>query len=180
MAETGLPIYSVEGLPRNYGFARARLWRKRNVYLYQGDSRQVLRKLFAGKLRSLRGQIVFAYLDAHWNADLPLREELELIFSHCPAAVVMIDDFQVPDDPGYQYDDYGAGKSLSPAYIGPVLAAYDLAAYYPSTPSSAETGAKRGCVGLVNKHSHDDLLRGLPLLRRCAEESNVAPERALL
>ena len=179
MAEGGLPIYSVEGLARNYGFARARLWRKRSVHLYHGDSREVLRRLFAGKLQSLRGRTVFAYLDAHWNADLPLREELEMIFNHCPAAVVMIDDFQVPDDPGYQYDDYGPGKSLSPAYIEPILSAYDLEAYYPSMPSSKETGATRGCVVLGSREIHGRLLRDLPLLRRSTEESNAVPNPVL-
>ena len=172
MAETGLPLYSVEGLARNYGFSRARLWRKRNVHLYHGDSREVLRRLFAGKLRNLGDHTVFAYLDAHWNADLPLREELEIIFDHCPAAVVMIDDFQVPDDPGYQYDDYGSGKSLSPVYIEPVLSAYDLEAYYPAIRSSEETGAKRGCVVLGNEYIPGSSLRELPLLRRRAEESD--------
>lgn len=179
MTETGLPIYSVEGLARNYGFSRARLWRKGNVHLYQGDSREVLRLLLADKLRALRDRTVFAYLDAHWNADLPLREELEIIFNHCPAAVVMIDDFQVPDDAGYQYDDYGPGKSLSPVYIESVLSAYDLDAYYPSMLSLEETGAKRGCVVLGNKHIHGDSLRALPLLRRCAEQSNLARESVL-
>jgi hypothetical protein len=174
MAHTGLPIYSVEGLARNYGFAQARLWRKRNVHLFQGDSREVLRKLFADELRAIHGQNVFAYLDAHWNADLPLREELEIIFNHCPAAVVMIDDFQVPDDSGYQFDDYGPGKSLSPAYIEPILSAYNLEAYYPSMPSSTETGAKRGCVVVGSERIHRNVLCGLPMLRQLGEVSKVA------
>ena len=42
MAATGLPIYSVESEPRNYGFARARLWRSHNVHLLRGDSRAAL------------------------------------------------------------------------------------------------------------------------------------------
>jgi hypothetical protein len=179
MAEAGLPIYSVEGLARHYGFAWARLWRTRNVHLYHGDSREVLRQLFEGRLRSLDSLTVFAYLDAHWNADLPLREELEIIFNHCPAAVVMIDDFQVPNDPGYQYDDYGPGKSLIPAYIEPILTAYGLEAYYPSTPSSLETGAKCGCVVLGSKGIFGKLFCELPLLRRDNEESSLAPNFVL-
>jgi hypothetical protein len=179
MAGTGLPIYSVEGLARNYGFARARLWRKRNVHLYQGDSREVLRKLFAGKLRPLRGRMVFAYLDAHWNADLPLREELEIIFDHCPAAVVMIDDFQVPNDPGYQYDDYGPGKSLSPPYIEPIVSAYELEAYYPSIRSSEETGAKRGCVVLGSREIHGKLLCAVPLLRQHCKEAHITTNEVI-
>lgn len=179
MAETDLPIYSVEGLARNYGFARARLWRKRNVHLYQGDSREVLRKLFVGKLRALRGGTVFAYLDAHWNADLPLREELEIIFDHCPAAVVMIDDFQVPNDPGYQYDDYGPGKSLSSSYIEPILSTYRVEAHYPSTPSCEETGAKRGCVVLGSREIHGKLLCALPLLRQYCKEAHITTNEVL-
>jgi hypothetical protein len=173
MAESGVPIYSVEGLARNYGFSRARLWRTKDVHLYRGDSRKFLRQLFAGKLRSLRGRTVFAYLDAHWDADLPLREELEIIFDHCPATVVMIDDFRVPNDPGYQFDDYGQGKVLELVYIEPILSAYDLEAFYPSTPSSEETGAKTGCVVLANKEIHGESLRDLPLLRRSTEKSNA-------
>jgi hypothetical protein len=173
MAETGIPFYSVEGLPRNYGFSRARLWRKGNVHLYLGDSRAVLRYLFAGRLRSVCERPVFAYLDAHWDEDLPLEEELEIIYDNCSAAVVMIDDFKVPNDSGYQYDDYGPGKSLSPAYIDHVLSKYCLEAYYPSTPSSKETGARRGCVVLGRRQIHGDSLSALPLLRRDDKDTNV-------
>jgi len=31
----------------------------------------------------------------------------------------MIDDFQVLDDPGYAYDDYGPGKALTPDLVDP-------------------------------------------------------------
>ena len=86
MAESGLPIYSIEYSARNYGFSRARLWRRRNVRLRRGDSRAVLRTLFAGPLRTARSGSLFAYLDAHWNADLPLAEELDIVFGQCPGA----------------------------------------------------------------------------------------------
>src|SRR5216683_8159337 len=33
--------------------------------------------------------------------DLPLAEEIDIVFSRCPLAVVMVDDFQVPSDAGY-------------------------------------------------------------------------------
>src|SRR5438128_509886 len=42
MAETGLPLFSIEAHPRRYGFARARLWRRRNVTLLHDDSRAAL------------------------------------------------------------------------------------------------------------------------------------------
>lgn len=62
---------------------------------------------------------LFAYLDAHWGEDLPLAEKLEIVFSWDSDAIVMIDDFQVPDDPGYAYDDYGPGKALTPDLVDP-------------------------------------------------------------
>jgi hypothetical protein len=53
-------------------------------------------------LERLRDSPLFFYLDAHWNEDLPLAEEIDLIFSRSPCAVVMIDDFEVPGDPGFR------------------------------------------------------------------------------
>ena len=95
MAQTGLPVFTFELDPRNYGYSRARFWRTRNVKLFHGDSRTGLRRLFEGALHSLSGGTLVFYLDAHWNDDLPLAEELDIIFGRCPSAVVMIDDFEV-------------------------------------------------------------------------------------
>jgi hypothetical protein len=60
----------------------------------------------------------------------------------------MIDDFEVPDDHGFGYDDYGPGKALNAAYIGPLVEAHDLAVFYPSARSQEETGHRRGCAVL--------------------------------
>jgi predicted O-methyltransferase YrrM len=165
MAATGLPIFSVESEPRNYGFARARLWRSHNVHLLRGDSRAALRRLFDGlPLRGSRDHSLFVYLDAHWMDDLPLAEELEIVFGACPNAIVMVDDFQVPFDAGYGYDDYGTRRSLTADYIKPVVAAHSLLVFYPSTPSVQETGARRGCVIIAN-NTAGLTLGSLPLLR---------------
>jgi hypothetical protein len=56
---------------------------------------------------------LFFYFDAYSNEDLPLAEEIDIIFGRSPHAVVMIDDFEVTDDPGFAYDDYGPGKALN-------------------------------------------------------------------
>ena len=133
--------------------------------LLRGDSRQALRKLFDGPLRSLRVSTIFFYLDAHWNADLPLAEELEIIFSRCPAAIVAIDDFKVPFDAGYGYDDYGPDKALTADYVTQTMHQHGLCAFYPSTPAIEETGARRGCVVLVKGGMHDAKLTALSLLR---------------
>ena len=138
MSQTGLPVFSIESHPRSYGFARARFLRRRNVKLLHGDSRTGLRRLFDGALHPFSDLTVFFYLDAHWNDDLPLAEEIDIVFNRCPLAVVMIDDFEVPSDPGYGFDDYGPGKGLVSGYISPVISAHQLRAFYPSTPSVAD------------------------------------------
>jgi hypothetical protein len=166
LAATQIPIYSVENNPRAYGFARNRLWRRRNVHLKRGDSRAALRAWLNGPLHNYSGGHLLFYLDAHWwGSDLPLNEEIDIIFSHCSKAIVMIDDFSVPFDDGYSYDDYGDGKVLAPAYIEPAVRSFQLRAFYPSTPSAKETGARRGCVVLVREASLIRIMESLPLLR---------------
>ena len=78
------------------------------ISVIPGDSRNVLRSLSTAA--GVGGRSVFFYLDAHDSGDLPLREELEIIFENWSDAVVMIDDFMVPHDSGYGYGDYGVGK----------------------------------------------------------------------
>jgi hypothetical protein len=165
MAETGLPVFTVEEHPRSYGFARARLRRLRNVMLLHDDSRAGLRTLFDGPLRGFAGRTIFFYLDAHWNDDLPLAEELDIIFTRCTAAVAMIDDFRVPWDADYGYDDYGSEKALTDTYISTAVAKLGLCAHYPSTPARVETGQRRGCVVLSNASLHRTELLSIPLLQ---------------
>jgi len=183
MSQTGLPVFTIESRPRNYGFARARFWRRRNVNVLYGDSRAGLRRLFDGALRPFSSFTLFFYLDAHWNDDLPLAEEIDIIFSRCPTAITMIDDFEVAGDAGYGFDDYGPGKALVLGYITPALSAHQLQAFYPSTPSagdypstpmaalglSASGRLRRGCVVLVKKPCHASVLAPMPLLRPALE-----------
>lgn len=61
-------------------------------------------------------------------------------------AVVMIDDFQVPGDPGYGFDDYGGGKVLTSA-CPPDMPGWRI--YYPAASSAEETGSRRGCAVLA-------------------------------
>jgi len=157
LAAFQLPIFTCEADPENYGFAKARLEATPNVTVVQADSRAFLRQLLHGSIGV--GPNLF-YLDAHWNDDLPLAEELEIIFGGRTDSIVMIDDFQVAGDAGYGFDDYGDGKALTSAYISGSVERFNLNVHYPATPSKGETGALRGCVVLAQTRLTDvSLLR---------------------
>jgi hypothetical protein len=158
-----MPLYTVEHNKRYYAFAKMRLRRFSNIEMHCGDSREcVLELIRSGRLPK---GIIFFYLDAHWSEDLPLADEIKIILDSCVEAIIMIDDFRVPSDQGYGFDDYGAGKALTPEYIAPLVVEYQLTQFYPSAPSAQETGCKRGCVVLARDMEVKDCLRKIPYLR---------------
>ena len=161
-----LPVYSVEVNLRYLGFAKMRLRKYRNVQLSSGDSREFLKKFITGDAARYMGCPLLFYLDAHWGEDLPLSDELLIIFSSFGRAIVMIDDFQVPGDAGYGYDDYGFGRALNREYIAPRVKQFQLAEFYPTTPSTAESSIRRGCVVLARDPGIVDALSRILLLRK--------------
>jgi hypothetical protein len=161
---TSLPIYTVEVDRRTLGFSFAMLRHCNNVRRYCGDSRRFLRRLAV--MPDLAHKTVLFYLDAHGNGELPLADEIDIIFNHWRRAVVLIDDFQVPDDDGYGYDNYGPGKALTRDYIEPAIRAFSLRTFFPSVKSKGETGAKRGSVTLA---ADPGLIRTLRTIREIRE-----------
>jgi predicted O-methyltransferase YrrM len=162
-------VYSIETSARNFSFAKMRLRNRRNVRLLLGDSRKVLLKFFEGEGRSYANQRLLFYLDAHeahHAEDHPLAEELTTILLAVSQPIIMIDDFQVPDDPGYDYDIYGVDKVLSRAWIARDIGRYELTEFYPRTPSTEETGSRRGCVVLARNPDDIGALSSIPLLRK--------------
>lgn len=161
-AQYNVPIVTVEINPKFASQSRARLARWSNVDLRISDSVCVLQDL-AREIAD-RSQPTLFYLDAHWPNHLPLREETELAIGNFAKAVLLIDDFAVPDDPGYAFDDYGPGKRLDIEYL---LAAKvpPLQIFFPSTPSHREGGARRGCVVATANSEIAAMLADIALLR---------------
>ena len=157
-SNSGLPLFSCEINPRFFFYSHARLKPFANATLLREDSRAFLRDLFTRK--QLPAGTIFFYLDAHWTEDLPLWDELNLIFSSGVPSVVMIDDFRVPGDSGYTYDDYGTGKCLCVHDLRKSVVA-DVTLFFPRMSSAAETGQKRGSLivasGDVAKQIHDEV-----------------------
>lgn len=160
-----LPTYSCETSAESYGYSAARLQSISNIRLLHMDSCLALRHVLEGPLAEALGSPILFYLDAHWNEDLPLADEIDIIFDKTRCAVALIDDFQVPDDPGYGYDDYGPGKALTPDYIQPSVSLRALSVFYPATPAARETGARRGCAVLAKTGAVSERLQSVGLLR---------------
>jgi hypothetical protein len=159
-----LPVYTVERNARCVGFAKARFLTNRNIKISYDDSRSFLQRVVAEPW--CRGQHVFFYLDAHWGADLPLAEELEIIFKSVDSASVMVDDFSVPGDDGYGFDGYGDGKVLNLGYLEQVRVQLQLAVFFPSERAEMESGSRRGCVILVRDAHMVEKMANMQTIRR--------------
>jgi hypothetical protein len=155
------PIYSVEVNPRYHYYARLRTRTVTNVRLSLGDSRDFLQMLT--RETNVSKDTVFFYLDAHQPGNVPLREELDLICHAWDQPLVMIDDFEVPGDPGYIFNDYGPGLRFCADLLPPVTRRFHR--FYPAIPSGEETGYRRGCVLLAPPGHCAERLRGLSGLR---------------
>jgi hypothetical protein len=157
---TRVPIHSVEARRRFYHYARLRTRSYPNVSLHMGDSRSFLNRLASDP--AVPKERVFFYLDAHWYADLPLRDEIATIARSWREYVIMVDDFAVPGDTGYRFDDYGGPNRLDLSYLGDP-SAFGLTAFFPRLRSDQETGAKRGCVVLADELTRQRVA-SIPLL----------------
>lgn len=159
-------VRSCELSPQFHALAEQRLKNFKNISLVCADSRNFLAEL-ENDPYSAGGNVTFVYLDAHWHADLPLKEELEILVLKRPNAVIMIDDFEVLGDTGYNYDDYGKGKRLAFSDYQAVFDELGYIAYSPSAFSSMETGIKkRGSVILAIKGALTDTMDEFKTLRR--------------
>jgi hypothetical protein len=158
---SGTPVYTVEKHP---GFARCAMRRfRRNpeVRVLNEDSRDALRTLRSSD-QFPRSRVLF-YLDAHWEKDLPLQEEVDIITKAWTESVIVIDDFKVPGDDGYGFDTYG-DVQLSMEYLGEeAVAPYEV--FWPNCPSSKESGCRRGCVVLAAPDVAGQVAE-LPVVRR--------------
>ena len=130
-----------------------------NVEVREGRSLDFLRSIIAGPTD--RTTPTLFYLDAHGPGDLPLRDEIELIVANFPNAVIVVDDFEVPDDPGYRYDEHAPDKRLSVGYVLKA-ATPPLAIYFPRARGEDETGARCGSATLT---ANSDLVVILDRLR---------------
>ena len=143
---TSAPVYTVEADPDLWHRDPSALAELPQVHAELGDSRQLLRR-WALDPDVPHGRCLF-YLDAHWAEDLPLAEEVAIVLEAWSDPVLLIDDVEVPDDPGYGYDDYGPGRALCLDYLAEVAGGATVA-LFPTLPGEQESGWRRGLVVLA-------------------------------
>lgn len=159
---SGLPVFSSETSPRHFGYSRARFGLDSRVHVEFSDSRTFLRTHFA--TRDHAGHAAFVYLDAHGGPDLPLFEETRILFALSSRVVVMIDDFQVPDDPSYAFDTYGPAATLNLEYLQ-LEEIPEVRIFFPALRAAEEAGARRGCAVLARTGPMAEALLSLNSLR---------------
>lgn len=160
---TGAPVWTVEANPRYAAFARRRFAGIPEVAVHTGDSPAFLRRL-ADDPGVPKDRVLF-YLDAHWGQGLPLRSELITVLGAWREPIVMIDDFEVPGDGGYGFDDYGPAERLGLSYL-PEAEMAGFVPLFPALRSADERGLKRGCVVIVSDTLAQVLLDHGVALRR--------------
>jgi hypothetical protein len=156
------PVSTCEASSMFQSVAMSRLKKLNGIDFVLADSRKFLNeKLASEPVKNSTGPIFF-YLDAHWHDDLPLADEIRIIAANVSECVVMIDDFEVPGDKDYSYDNYGKGKSLDIKTFQEQFLQAGMEVFFPSLSGAQETGGKRGCVILCKG---DRLLRDMDKIR---------------
>ena len=160
---TGRPVFSCERNPSLHALAKFRLKAVPQATLMLGDSRALLQEL-SRKPQVVEGDC-FLYLDAHWGRDVPLNEEIEIVATRWKRFVIMIDDFEVPDDPGYTHGHYGTLKAIG---MDGLRERHGLRAWFPTTPSREEWAGAPGNVVLAKEGPHGAVLDRMTSIRRHA------------
>lgn len=138
------------------------------IELVVGDSKFKLKEVLDEGNR--RSNTLVAYFDAHWNEELPLRYEISEILDWNAPAVIVIDDFEVPDYPDFGFDLYdGVPIGIN---LFSNLASFSL--WVPNYSPKHETGARRGTAYLLNKKARKILGRKFFCDLKKLE---IAPER---
>lgn len=167
-SQFSIPVFSAEIQPRFASFAQRRMADRPNVHIENLDSVVALKRW--SEAPDIVSRRTLFYLDAHSKKKyLPLSKELEVISQKFSSWVAVIDDFKVPFDEHYEFEDFGPGQVLDMEYLKR-CDIRDAVAFFPSVGGRWETGLKRGCVVLVGNRELAAKCRAVPLLQLAAAE----------
>jgi len=111
-----IPVYTCEIKESIYKKAAKLLGIYKNTEIYLDTSSDFLKKII--KEKELSNKRVVFFLDAHWYDDWPLEKEIEIITNEIKSAVILIDDFKIPNNMYFHFDKYN-NKECSLELIKP-------------------------------------------------------------
>jgi hypothetical protein len=130
--------YTIEFINKYAKKARMRFegeFQNFKITLIEGNSVNEIQKL----LKTIPSTLtILAYLDAHWEKELPTAQELNELLAWGGNWIAVIDDFKVPGDDSYGFDRYGelvVDQSLIPK---------GLRFMVPNQSAKFESGARKG------------------------------------
>ena len=152
--------YTIEFVPKYAKKARARFeseFQHLKITLIEGNSVNQIHTL----LRTIPStSTILAYLDAHWEKELPTAHELNQLLQWGNNWVAVIDDFKVPGDNSYGFDQYGelvVDESLIPQGVRLMV---------PRQSSESESGARKGTAYVFGPaYKKENLTEDFPDLR---------------
>ena len=103
--------------------------------------------------------MIFFYLDAHSDNDYPILDEIDFVLKNFENFVILIDDFEVPNDSDYGYDSF-KGRKLNLRLIKNLLT-NNLSIFFPHIPGIRETGRLRGYVIISNNIEAVDFMKSI-------------------
>jgi predicted O-methyltransferase YrrM len=145
-------VYTIES-NQNFFMVSQKRFKKLNLPNIEGvlgRSEMQLSSILKG-LPSNSNEILLAYLDAHWDKEIPTTLELNELSTWGGPFIAMVDDFRVEDDYGYgfdQYEDIIVSKTLIPK-------TKNLFLYFPNIKSDDECGARRGLGIILNEKAKE-------------------------
>jgi hypothetical protein len=152
--------YTIEFVPKYAKKARMRFeseFQNLGISLIQGNSVNEIKKLLGGIPPT---STILAYLDAHWERELPTAQELAELLKWGNTWVAVIDDFKVPGDDSYGFDQYGelvVDKSLIPQGVRLMV---------PNQSANFESGARKGTAYVFGPaYKNENLKEKFPSLR---------------
>lgn len=159
-------VLSIEKSKPIFKIAKKNLKNEKNVKLILNDSKNlksILETENSDKKIENIDQIFF-YLDAHSEDDYPLLDEISYIVNNYKNYILLIDDFEVPNDENYGYDSY-RGKKLNIKFIRNLLTKNEVI-FFPKIPSHKETGRLRGYTIISKNETFNNTLENIEELSK--------------
>ena len=156
-------IITIEKSKPIYLIAKKNLSNDTNIKLVLNDSKNLDKILGDENIKFKNDENTFFYLDAHSDDDYPLQDEIKYIVENYKNFILLIDDFQVPEDDGYGYDSY-RGKKLSIDFIKKLISNKKYT-FFPSIKSNEETGRTRGYIIITNNYDFKNILQNIKELK---------------